>query len=376
MNQPLAVLYVHHTSILGGAEQSLADLIAGMNRQAIRPVLAVPEDGPLAEALFSLGVEVYLAPIARMKRTWNPLTLAGYCFGVLSGARALSRIATDHGIRIIHANSIYSAPYASLAARFAGTGSVCHLRDIVPARRRARMLAGGFDALVPISAAVARFHRVDPECVIPSGIDFRRFDTEATGTPIRTDAGIPRGVPVIGNASRFVPWKNHGDFLRAAARILAEVKDAHFIVAGDDTLGDHPSYEKGLCRLAEELGIAERVRFVGWRDDVAELYAAMDLLVHPALDEPFGRALVEAMGCGVPVVAYDGAGPAEIVKEADTGHLVPAGNWEALASRAIEILRNDELRAELGAAAKKDVRARFAADLIAYRVMKVYGLEI
>jgi glycosyltransferase involved in cell wall biosynthesis len=82
------------------------------------------------------------------------------------------------------------------------------------------------------------------------------------------------------------------------------------------------------------------------------------------------------MGCGVPVVAYDSAGPAEIVKDAHTGYLAAAGDWETLASKAIEILEDDELRAELGGAAKKDVRSRFAADLIAYRVMKVYGLEI
>ncbi len=376
MREPRGVLFVHHASILGGAEQSLMDMITGMNRQAVRPVLAAPEDGPLTKNLFKLGVEVYFAPIARLKRTYNPATLAGYAVSVLSGGRALARIAADHDIRIIHANSIYSSPYARLAARIAGTGAICHLRDMVSMKRLARCLIRGFDAAVPISQAVARFHGLDPETVIPSGVDFTRFDGKATGIPIRTDAGIPRGVPVIGNVSRFVPWKNHGDFIRAAAKILTEIEDAHFIVAGDDTLGDHPSYEKELCHLSEELGIAERVIFMGWRDDVAELYAAMDLLVHPALHEPFGRALVEAMGSGVPVVAYDSAGPSEIVRDRITGYLAPAGDWEALASKAIEILKDDELRAELGAAAKKDVRSRFAADIIAYRVMKVYGLEI
>ena len=72
---------MHHTSGLGGAEQSLIDMISGMNRQAVRPVLAVPEDGPLSESLFKLGVEVYFAPIERLKRTYNPATLARYAVG-------------------------------------------------------------------------------------------------------------------------------------------------------------------------------------------------------------------------------------------------------------------------------------------------------
>jgi glycosyltransferase involved in cell wall biosynthesis len=311
-----------------------------------------------------------------LKKTCNPARLARYGIGVLSGARALARIAAAHEIGVIHANSIYSAFYAAPAARMAGIRSVCHLRDMVSMRWLSKCVLGGFDAVVPISRAVARFYGLDAGTVIPSGVDFDRFPESAAGIAVLTDAGIPGDAPVAGTVSQLVPWKNHGHFLRAASRMLSELDDAHFVVAGSDLFGDHPGYGDELSGLARQLGIEERVHFIGWREDMSQLYAALDVLVHPAEAEPFGRVLVEAMGCGVPVVAYDSAGPSEIVKDGKTGFLAPAGDWESLASAACSILSDEGLRSSLGAAAGKDVRSRFAADLIAYRVMKLYGLEV
>lgn len=374
MRRPLRVLYVHHTSCLGGAEQSLVDMISAMDRSAVLPAIAAPEDGPLTERLFRLGVDVYFVPLAGLRRTYNPLKILYYTGALAGGAVGVLRAALTHRACLIHANSIGAAPYAGPAARIAGARSVLHLRDMIPLGPAGRTALGMFDSVVSVSKAVAASYRLMDPVVIPSGVDFSRFDGDTSDIALRAAASMPRGCPVVGMAGQLVSWKNHADFIRAASRIRSRFDEARFVIAGPDISGDNPSYRAELADLAGNLGVADRLTFLGWWDDMPGLYASLDVLVHPALDEPFGRVLVEAMGCGVPVVAYDCGGPSEIVRDSKTGFLVAPGDWEALAGQTCRILKDKNLRSNLAVAAKKDARSRFGADLTAYRVMELYGV--
>ncbi|MFC1672337.1 glycosyltransferase family 4 protein [Planctomycetota bacterium] len=372
MTSPTGVLYVHHASRLGGAEQSLVDLIAGIDRTVVRPVVILPEEGPLATRIRALGADVRLTRMKRLTRTVNPMRLIGYAADVLLGARAIAGIAAELDASWIHANSVYAAFHTARAARLAGIGSACHLRDMVSLPFSAGSVLSRFDVVIPISEAVAGFYGLDPNTVIPSGIDFDRFDTSASGTALREQVGIPPETPVAGMVSQLVPWKNHRDFLRAAAAILKKLPEVHFLMVGSDSFGDHPAYQNDLEQFAVELGIAESVHWLGWHEHMSEVYAAIDVLIHPTAVEPFGRVLVEAMGCGVPVVACDAAGPSEIVTNETTGFLVPAGDTDALASKGCALLADEALRSRMRAAAGDDVRSRFSAAVVSRRVMDLY----
>ncbi len=372
MTSPTGVLYVHHASRLGGAEQSLVDLIAGIDRTAVRPAVVLPDEGPLAARIRALDVDVHLTPMKRLTRTCNPLRLIGYAADVLSRARAIAGIAAGHDASWIHANSIYAAFHTARAARLAGTRSACHLRDMVSPGVPAGFVLSRFDTIIPISKAVAGFYGLDPNTVIPSGIDFGRLDRSASGDALRERVGIPSGSPVASMVSQLVPWKNHRDFLRAASVVLRKLPATRFLVVGSDSFGDHPAFQSELERFAAELGIAESTHWLGWHEEMSEVYAAMDVLIHPTGVEPFGRVLVEAMGCGVPVVAYDAAGPSEIVTNEETGFLVPPGNTDALASKGCALLADETLRSKLRDSARDDVQVRFSADLVARRVTNLY----
>lgn len=375
MKSPVRVLYVHHASCLGGAEQSLVDMISSMDRGAILPALLLPGDGPLAEALFRIGVDVYFGSIARLTRTCNPLTLLCHCGALIRGVREVSNAASAHGASVIHANSINAGFYAGPAARLTGTKSILHVRDMIPLGMMGKILFGIFDHIVPISEAVAEFYGLENSEPVPSGVDFSRFDKASSGLPVRASASIPENRPVIGMAGQLVPWKNHGDFLRAASRVIASFPEARFLVAGSDLFGDNPYYRAELEELVDNLGIKDNVEFSGWKDDMAEFYAALDVLIHPVLHEPFGRVVVEAMGCGVPVVAYDSAGPSKTVRDGKTGYLVHGGNWKALAEKTNMILKDEKLRSQLSSAAKKRARSRFSSGLTAHRIMQLYNIK-
>lgn len=371
MRPAVRVLYVHHTSRLGGAEYSLIDMLRAMNKRAIVPAIALPSDGPLSERLFQMGVDVYFTPVAKPKRTPNPVRLLENYAGIASGIAGVTYAASSHGAHIIHANSLAAAPCAGPASGLSRTHSVLHLRDMIRPGIAGNVLLKMFSAVVAVSLSVAEFY--GRECdVIPSGIDFDRFDTETSRSVLKVAACVPRDCRLIGMTGQMVGWKRHADFIRAASRIASVADDVHFIIAGSDVEEGDTGYRSGLEDLADELDLGERIHFAGWVDDMAAFYRCLDVLIHPAVDEPFGRAVVEAMSCGVPVICCDSGGPAGVVSDGTTGLLVPAGDWRALAGAARRLLDDEELRASLADAARKDVRSRFSAELSAFRMMELY----
>jgi glycosyltransferase involved in cell wall biosynthesis len=152
---------------------------------------------------------------------------------------------------------------------------------------------------------------------------------------------------VIVQVSRMEPWKGHEIHLRALGRLRAVPRWVAWFVGGAQRQCE-AEYERGLRGLAADLGLGDRVRFLGQREDVRRLLAAADLYCQPNTGaEPFGLSYVEALGAGLPVVASDMGGAAEIVT-ADTGVLVPEGDVDALASVLRRLIWDHSERERLG----------------------------
>jgi glycosyltransferase involved in cell wall biosynthesis len=135
----------------------------------------------------------------------------------------------------------------------------------------------------------------------------------------------------------------------------------------------HEGYADRLMRRAVDLGLGGRVHFLGNRDDVPEILAALDVLVHvPSAPEPFGRVVAEAMAVGKPVIAARAGGLPEIVEDEVTGLLVPPGDVAATAAALTRLLRDPALRARLGAAGRRQAEQRFDPGMHAERVMAAY----
>ena len=206
----------------------------------------------------------------------------------------------------------------------------------------------------------------------------RRLFAQAIGSPsalpgavVERDPSDPESL-VIGIVGRLSPWKGQDVFLRAFTEafpdggVVARVVGASLFGEGE--------FEAELRRLADELGIAERVEFVGHTDDVGREFARFDVAVHASVvPEPFGQVVVEAMAAGCAVVATDGGGPAEVITDGVDGVLVPMGDVRAMAE-VLRVLAGDRgLRTRLGEAASLGAR-RFAPDRVAVDVETVYRL--
>ncbi|MEE2710535.1 MAG: glycosyltransferase, partial [Gemmatimonadota bacterium] len=178
--------------------------------------------------------------------------------------------------------------------------------------------------------------------------------------------------PVVSIFSRLDRWKGHTYFLQAAACVASEFPDARFLVVGALTFDD-PEYADDLHALTRELDLEDRVTYLGFRQDIADLMAASDIIVHASiLPEPLGLTPMEAQAAGKPVVAVGAGGVLETVADGETGLLVPARDAGAMADALLDLLRRPDRRRRMGEAGRARAETLFDLNVNAQRVQDVY----
>jgi len=186
----------------------------------------------------------------------------------------------------------------------------------------------------------------DKVIVIPLGLPLDRFYKTKDGGRLRKELSVFEK-PIVGTAARLVPVKDIGTFLEACKIVLEEIKDAIFVIAGDGYL------RKELEKKAENLGISKMVFFLGFRDDLENIYRDLSCFVLSSLNEGLPVSIIEAQASGIPVVATDVGGVSELVSK-ETGILVPPKNPNALADGIKRILKNPEISKKMGERAKEN----------------------
>jgi glycosyltransferase involved in cell wall biosynthesis len=175
---------------------------------------------------------------------------------------------------------------------------------------------------------------------------------------------------------RLAPWKGQDVFLRAFAQAFPDGRQRAVIV-GDALFGEaEVAYGEGLRRLAEKLGVAHRVEFRGYREDIIREMRALDVLVHASITpEPFGQVVIEGMSAQLPVVASRGGGPEEIITHGVDGLLYSPGDVAALAQILAQLEAEPQLRAQLGGAGERRAQD-YSPGSVAELIMGAYGLAL
>lgn len=212
-----------------------------------------------------------------------------------------------------------------------------------------RLAARSTDRIIMLTDGEKKDHlrfRIAPEkkfITIHSGVDLAPFTPDRIDSvSAREDLGIPLSCPVVGTVGRLTEVKGHRYLLEAASLILKEKPDTWFVILGSGEL------KSDLKHLAASLGIDGRVIFSGWRSDVAPVLSAFDLFAFPSLNEGMGKALVEAMAMGLPVIASRTGGIPDLVKDGRNGLLIPPADSRALASSILDLLSDHEKRNRMG----------------------------
>ncbi|NTA50080.1 glycosyltransferase family 4 protein [Agrobacterium tumefaciens] len=366
-----SALFVSHTGEKGGAELFLADLVKGGPHSWRACFLS---GGAAADDLADAGrPPVMLSAGEKMLSIRRNASFGALLRGaadVMAVAWQLSREARHYDV--ICANSQKALFVCALAAKLSRRPLVWILHDIVtdPAfsatnRRASLAFARLFAKLVAVNseetgrAFIEAGGEANKVRIVYNGLDPARAKVYEPGKAARLRAELGLGPqPLVGLFGRLSEWKGQHVFLEA----IAAMEGVQAVIVGGALFGQE-AYEARIREQASSLGLDGRVRFLGFRSDVPELMAAMDAVAHTSIvAEPFGRVVVEAMMCGRPVVATRGGGVTEIIRDGETGLLVPPGEPSALAAALGRVLSDPALAERLAQKGREDVSQRFSLE--------------
>jgi glycosyltransferase involved in cell wall biosynthesis len=381
------VLLLNHTSRVSGAERSLLDVVSGLRASGVEADVACPE-GPLAGRARRLGVPVHVLTGTDGSLRLHPRHTPRALGELLRAGRQLRRLVREQRPDIVHANSIRAGLVAAIAARLGAPRPVVHVRDVLPAGALTsltfRVLSRSSAALVANSgytaAAVRAAVEDAPVRVIQNGVDLARFDPDRYERRVeRSRLGLAEDDRAVAVIAQLTPWKGQDDAVRAVARVGPGELRPHLLFVGDvvfsspATRFDNRSYIAALRRLVDDLGLGDRVRFLGAREDVPAILSALDALLVPSWEEPFGRAVVEGMAMGVPVLATSAGGPAELIADGRDGLLLPPRSPERWAHALEGLLTDSAARSRMGARARARAVRSFSLETHVAALRALYG---
>ena len=348
----------------GGAEAILWNFLRKVDRSRVEPAVVFFDHGPFRDDVASLGLSSHVlrpADCPRPRIAMFPPRLA----------RIVRREAPD----LIFSWLVEAQPFASIAGVLTGRARriawwQANLPKVDLVERIATALPAR--AVFMYSHATGDVQRsIWPHretIVVHPGIDVPERVPAERLARLREELGLPAGRPIVGIVGRLCSWKGHHHVVRAIALLRERGLDVHGLVVGGNAYDFEPGYEPRLRTLTTELGLDEHVTFTGQVADGTVHMRLMDAIANASDLEPFGMVVLEAMALGVPVVAVDAGGPAEVIDDGESGLLVPGATPERFADAFERILRSEELRARLALGGRQAVAERFTTERMVERL--------
>jgi len=369
----MRIAHIIKVTRISGAERHLLFLLEGLRERGIdaRLIILVERDRPMDNMV--AAAEQRDIPITRLR------IYRDYDLPLLWRLRrALREIKPS----IVHTHLIHAELFGYVAAKAAGVPAVVSSRHLDDAfryqarwRRINRRMWRLLDAGIAISAAMKTFAieiegaPADKIEVVRYGMQYRWLSDEdiaAARAGLRDELKLPADAQVLGMACRLVEQKGIPYALEALRRIRTDLPRAHLVIAGD---GEKAAE---LRRLASKLGVADRVYWLGWRADAADLMAAFDVFLLPSLHEGFGLVLLEAMSRRVPIIASKVSAIPEIVVDGETGILVQPRDAGGLAAAMTVLLKDRALRKYMGLLGAARLEERFSVERMISGTIAVY----
>jgi len=385
------VVFIEEEARMGGVEFSTLNLATRLNRNRFAPLVVCPAEGDLPRHCRERGVPVAIVRRPRLFSTGirvgqriitNPAALVFNAFAFLLAAVRLAYFLRSRADLIV-TKGVDAHFYGGLAARLVGLPCIWHVQDWVNEQRGLGLYpailswgARNF-ALQVIVDGEAILKQLDPSAcqravVIYNGVDTDEFSPHVDGSSVRMEFDVPLNVPLIGTVARLVAWKGHHVFLDAMATLADDFPEARFLIVGAPVF-DTEGYARQLRVQTRRLGLNNRVRFAGFRWDLPQVLAALDIFVHPALEKDTSPlAVVSAMASGKVIIASAVEGIKEIIEHEREGLLVPPGDVEALAQAIRRLLAEPDLRQRLGQGARARATQELSVEQFVQRCEAIF----
>jgi glycosyltransferase involved in cell wall biosynthesis len=377
MDKPAVVLYLIDTRISvpgiptsGGAEKQLYQLATGLNPALFKPILVqlTPAHTPAAPAGRIGNLDLFHLPIRRF-----------YTGEGIYRIRQICRLARLERVQIIHTFFDKSEVVGWLTSKFSAIPIwVTSRRDLGFKRKRIyreifKLSSRGCERVIAnclaVKAQAVREENLPAEKieVIYNGLDLPQNEVSLQNGSLRKELGLSRDTTLVGMVANFnFEIKGHRYFVEAAKALSDRSMGATFVLVGDGPL------RKRYEQMVLELGLKEKVRFLGKRDDVPSILSSLDIAVQSSTSEGLSNVILESMAAGKPVVASDVGGSSELVSDGMNGYLVPPADSRALAEAIETLLQNPRKGIQMGRVGKSMVQDKFSQKHMVENYEKLY----
>lgn len=356
----IKILLVNLTGQMAGAEHSLL-LLAQHLCTNFTFTLACPKSGPLTQNFSKLGIATLELPKPPTHKFISPTGLFYWCHISL----VLLKVMIVTRPNLIHANTFAALACSLLPARLTGKWLIAHARDFQRQLWLTRLLGLSCNQIIAVSHSVKKHlvtQGINPEkiIVIHNGVE----------PPLASPANHrSRDLFTFAHVGQFVPWKNQILFLQAAAQFLQKKSHARFLLIGDDIFHRDDQYKQKIEATINQLNLTNHVECLGWKSNMTHVWPRVNVLVHTATAEPFGRVIVEALAHAIPVIAINRNGPAEILQHGPSTLLVDSDSPSQFANAMHKIFRTPY---PLPSSVAERIAQTFSASKTALQVAHLY----
>lgn len=357
------ILYLSTSSGPGGAERVISNLSASLDPARYRAILCLFRPGWIQEHTENRGVRTYVIPTQGMF-DWRWVL-------------RVKRLLKDEHVDLIHAHEFDANVQGTFVAALSGVPLVAtvHGKNYFWEKLRRRLAYQWVSrnaTMVAVSENLKQFivEKVGVDSghvkVVYNGVDLLPHCGPADIDQCRKELDLPTGDQIVGVVGNLYPVKGHQYLIAAIPAVLAKCPNTTFIFAGRGQL------EGELKEQAHQLGVAQKVRFLGLRQDIPRILAVLHAFVLPSLSEGLSMAILEAMVAGKPVIATDVGGNPELVEDSETGYLVPSQNSQALADRLISLLMNRDRALQFGKVGQLRAQGQFSLRTMVREYQGIY----
>jgi len=350
----IKILYISHSSSIGGGEKCLLTLVKHLDRNFFEPIVIFPSEGFISREIEKLGVKTYISPLECWIR--NSADTGFEDSDILGRLQNIKQIIEIEKPDIIHSNTSVVWEGA-LAAKLQGIIHIWHIHEILENHPRLKplfplpLVYWGMDFLsdsvVVVSNAVKENFSgiIQPKklVTIHNGIDAERF-TQINGSSIRQELALPSDTNLAVSIGTVIKEKGYDNLIEAAFLVKKKQGNVKFIIVGNGVTETVRELKKKIVGL----NLKDCVYYLGYREDVPGIIRDSDFLIISSITEAFPLVALEAMALGKPIVATNCGGIPELVSDGETGFLVPINDPESLSDKILFMIKDRNRMREMG----------------------------
>lgn len=379
------ILFIHQSAELYGSDKTLFFLVKELPQYGIKPIVVLPEEGPLTVLLREAGIEIIISPVIKLSRSlFSPLNLIKLPFQVFSSLRLLNKKLIHHKIDLIHSNTL-AVLLGAFYAKWKRIKHIWHVHEIIEkpnfANKLYRFLVNSLSSKVVFNSKASLESLVRSNqnlkaksSIIYNGIEkpSKSYDLEEINNFRAQEINLASDALVIGIVGRISRWKGQVLLLEAFEKLQKENTKVNLLIIGSPPLGQG-HYLSDLTDKIISKGLEDKVQIHPFTPEIWKYWSSIDIAVVPSTEpEPFGLVAIEAMLIGKPVIAAAHGGLTEIIEHKETGWLFKPNDLNDLYSALKQLIENKPLRDRLGYNAKADVEDRFSKEKYVQNFSNLY----